>query len=167
MSVRKIVDRNGRLFGKIRVIDLLVLLIVIVLVVAVYTKNNRLDASNTSQANTSITFTVLAENVPLYVADAIQTGDKVYDTERSSGGALGAITEVETLPASKTEQLRDGTFAALTNADAVNLRITVQGSGSVSGGRYMINRVYALGVNANRNLCTNYASFTGSVMEIG
>lgn len=163
----KMIDRYGRLFGKVSVIDLLVVLVVVVMAVALHVKNNQLNASNTSsQANTTITFTVLVENIYDYRAEAIRVGDKVYDKDRSSGGAIGVITAIKTMPSGMVEPFRDGTFAYLTREDTMNLLVTIQGSGSVNNGRYAINRVYELGVNAARNFCTNYSAFTGSVTQI-
>lgn len=166
MRMSKLIDRNGRLFGKVSVIDLVVVLIVVVMAFALNVKNNDLDASKTSGSSTPITFTIRVENLPLYTVDAIQVGDTLYDKDRSSGGAIGRITAIETLPASKVVDLKNGTYAELTNEDALNLLITVEGSGMVTNGRYSINRVYEIGVNASRNFYTKYALFVGDVTEI-
>ena len=162
----KFIDREGRLFGKISVIDLLVVLAVLVLAAALYAKNNTLEPTATTQTDTPITFTLLAENLSFQAADAVRVGDKVFDKERSSGGALGEITAIEELPGEKTEHLSSGVYVRLPNADGKNLLITVEGSGSVINGRYAINRVYELGVNAARTFYTPYVSFIGSVTDI-
>ena len=44
----KIIDKNGRLFGKISVIDVLVILVVAVMAFALYVKNNSLSVTSTS-----------------------------------------------------------------------------------------------------------------------
>ena len=162
----KIMDKNGRLFGKISVIDVLVILVVAVMAFALYVKNNSLSVTSTSAPGTTITVTVLAENLDLHVADAIAVGDKAYDKDHSTGGAIGKITSIERLDAAKTEKLANGTYARLGNDDGCNLLITMECSGSVNEGRYSINRVYELGVNANRNFYTPYAAFTAIVTEI-
>lgn len=164
----KIMDNKGRLFGKVSIIDVLVVLVVAVMAVALYVKNNSLEASMTGQSsNVPITFVVEAEHVNLNVADAIRVGDKVYDQDRASGGAIGTITNIEVTEAGRTERLTNGVYARMTNKDACNLLITIEGTGSVSGGGYSINKVYELGMNASRNFYTSYAVFTGSVTSIG
>ena len=162
----KIIDNNGRLFGKISVIDVLVILVVAVMAFALHTKNNSLSVTSTSTPGTTITLTVLAENLDLQVADAVALGDKMYDKDHSTGGAIGTITAIERLDAAKTEKLGDGTYAQLSNADGCNLLITLECSGSVNEGRYSINRVYELGVNANRSFYTPYAAFNAIVTDI-
>ena len=162
----KIIDRNGRLFGKISVIDVLVILVVAVMAFALHVKNNSLSVTSTNAPGTTITVTVLAEDLDLQVADAVAVGDKMYDKDHSTSGAIGKITSIERLDATKTEKLGNGTYAQLSNADGCNLLITLECSGSVNEGRYSINRVYELGVNANRSFYTPYAAFNAIVTEI-
>lgn len=165
--MNKIIDRNGRLFGKVSVIDLVVVLMVAALALAMNMKNNDLDASKTTGADTPITFTVYVENVEPYVADAMRVGDSVYDKDRASGGAVGTIAKIERLPGETTAQLSNGTFVRVANEHGCNLLVTIEGKGMVSNGRYSINRIYEIGVNAARNFYTSYTVFTGSVIEIG
>lgn len=165
--MKKIIDQNGRLFGKISVVDVLAVLVVIVLAFALNVKNNELEATRNNGGDTPITITMKAENLPLYVVDAIQAGDKVYDKERPSGGPIGEITKVEEQPGSRVEKLSNGTFMLLPNEDSRNLLITVEGTGLVSEGRYAINRIYDIGVNASRTFYSNYAQFVAKVIEIG
>ena len=156
--MNKIIDRNGRLFGKVSIIDLVVVLVVAALAMALNMKSNDLDASKTTGADTPITFTVLAENVDLYIADAIRVGDSVYDKE----------TEAETTAAAETTaETTYGAFIRAGNENSRNLLVTIQGVGMVTNGRYSINRIYEIGVNASRNFYTSYSGFTGSVIEIG
>ena len=165
----KIIDRNGRLFGKISVIDVLVILVVAVMAAALYFKNNQAHtgAAVTEQA---ITFQVRARGIDSYVADAIRVGDGLYDQNYSSGGrALGKITniEVESTPGTKlADRLTDGTAGLLEAEDTVDLIITVKGSGLITGKSYSINRVYDLGINSSRNYCSQRADFTVMVIAI-
>ncbi|MGE4276519.1 MAG: DUF4330 domain-containing protein [Lawsonibacter sp.] len=161
----KIIDRNGRLFGKISVIDLLVIAVVLVMAVALYVKSNQTH-TGTSVTNTTITYQVQVSGVRNYVSDAVAVGDLMFDQDRSSGGTLGTITSVEVLPSGKLAEFTDGTVDTVPVEDGVNLLLTVEGSGLLSDGRYLLNRVYDLGVNSSRNFYTKYAQFTGTVTVI-
>ncbi len=164
--MKKIIDSQGRLFGRISIIDAAVLLVVVVLVLAVYHKNTGLEVTSATSSDTVITFTALAENLPLHVVEAIRENDPVYDSSRASGGAIGKITKIEILPAETVVELRNGGYAAVTNEDGRNVLVTVEGRGSVSGGRYAINRLYELGVNTTRRFVTPWVSFRASVLSI-
>ena len=163
----KIIDRNGRLFGKISVIDLVVVAVVIVMAFALYVKTNHNEITSTSTPDSTITYQMLVRGVRTYVADAVQVGDKVYDQDRSSGGgSLGVITDIEIQPGTRLAEFKDGTIDAAPVEDGVDMLLTIQGSGLISEGRYLLNRVYDLGVNSSRNYCTMYAQFTGSIYSI-
>lgn len=162
----KIIDREGRLFGKISVIDVLVIAVVLVMAAALYVKNNHNEITSTTTSNIPITYQVLAPGVRNYVGDAVQVGDFLYEQDRSTGGSLGEITAIEVLPSGRLAEFNDGTVDTVPVEDGVNLLLTVRGEGIISEGRYSLNRVYELGVNASRNFCTQYAQFTGVVTEI-
>ena len=137
----KLIDHNGRLFGKISVIDVLVLAVVVVLAAALYFKSNQTH-TGTSVTNNEITYQVLASGVRNYVADAVREGDYMYDQDRSSGGTLGKIVSIEVLPSGKMAEFNDGTVDTVPVEDGVDLLLTIQGSGILSDGRYLLNRVY-------------------------
>lgn len=161
----KIIDRNGRLFGKISVIDVLVILVVALLAAALAFKSNQTHTGSSTDS-TPITFQLRVNGERSCVADAIQVGDYLYDLDNSSGGALGEIIDIETLPGSKVAEFSDGTKALAPMEDGVTLVLTVKGRGIISNNRYLINRVYNLGVNTTRNYYTPYAQFTATVTAI-
>ncbi len=76
------------------------------------------------------------------------------------------ITDIQTSPGTKLAELSDGTCETLPVEDSVDLLLTVEGEGILSEGRYLLNRVYEVGVNSSRNYCTPYAQFTGTVAAI-
>lgn len=165
----KIIDRNGRLFGVISVIDLLVIGVVIVMAAALYFKNNQTH-TGTTVTEQPITFQVLARGVRSYVVDAIRVGDGLYDQNYSSGGrSLGEITDIQVVrdPGTTQASLNNGTAALVDTEDSVDLLITVQGRGLINGKNYSINRVYDLAVNSARGYYTRTSQFTGSVASIG
>ena len=155
----KIIDRNGRLFGKISVIDLLVIAVVAVLAAALSFKSNQ-SHTGVTVTEQPIVFQIRARAVDDYLAQAIQVGDGVYDKDYSSGGRVLD-------PGRKmNDEMNDGTAALLDYEDTVDLLITVEGQGLVTGKSYAINRVYALGVNSSRTYMTKQAQFVGTVAEI-
>lgn len=166
----KIIDREGRLFGKISVIDLLVIAVVAVIAVAIYVKNTATPTGSDGVKETAITFQIRAVGVESYVADAILVGDKIYDSNYSSGGGpVGEITQVQVLSDPGTalyENMQDGTAPKVEVEGTVDLLVTVKGSGVSDGRSYSINRVYALGINSSRTYRSNKAVFNGTVIEI-
>ena len=163
----KIIDKDGRLFGKISIIDVLVILVVIVLAISQVFKKNQTH-TGTVINNEPITFQLLITGERQYVTDAIREKDELYDLDNRSNGPLGTIQRVEILPGPglKEAALYDGTDEMVPMEDSVCVRLTVKGSGIISDNRYLLNRVYNLGVNTVRNYYTPYAQFTATVSAI-
>lgn len=162
----KIIDRNGRLFGRISILDVAVILLVAVLAVALYARSNLKEQTSTSVENTPITYQMLVRGVPQYVGDALKVGDQLYDPERSTGGSLGTITDIEVTDGEKLAEFNDGTAGIVPVEDGENILLTVEGSGLVKDGSYSLNRVYDMGVNTCRVFSTKYVEFLGLVTEI-
>jgi len=72
------VDKNGKLFGKINLIDLLVILIVIAVVVLAAMKV--VNAKKASASLSEVKMSFFAEEIPDYVAQVIQNGTSVMDS---------------------------------------------------------------------------------------
>lgn len=162
----KVIDHNGRLFGKISVIDVLVILVVIALAGALYVKNSR-PHTGTSVTTQTITYQVLVEGAQNYLKENIHVGDEVYDLNYSSGSsALGEITAIEEQPGSKMATFTDGTMGLAEVEDGVNLLLTIKSEGLINDKGYSINRVYDLGVNSARTYYTKYAQFDITVTSI-
>ena len=106
----KILDRDGRLFGKISIIDVIVILVVAVLALAIYVKG-QMPQTGASVTTTPVVYQILADNQPEYMLDAIQVGDQLFDKERSTGGSLGEIIDVQVSDCTYQGELDDGTVA--------------------------------------------------------
>lgn len=162
----KLIDRNGRLFGKISVIDVIVLVVVAALVAAVFYRN-RLPQTGTSVTTVPVVYTMQLQNQPEYMLDAIQVGDQMFDKERSTGGSLGTITDIEVSDGTQRGELDDGTVAMLPAEGYYNILLTIEGQALVGDdGSVALNRIYDLGVNSSRYFNTKYAYFIGTIEDI-
>lgn len=166
--MKKIIDRNGRLFGFISVIDLLVIVVVAVMGFALYTKNTQMAITSTNTADQTIILPDPGQWVRTYVAEAVREGRASSLTRTGAAAAPWAPSPTSSsCPAPSWPSLTTAPWRAATVEDGVDMLITVEGTGLVSeSGRYTLNRVYELGVNSSRTFCTKYAEFIGTVTEI-
>ena len=170
----KLIDENGRLFGRISIIDVLVILVVAVMAAALCFKNASLGDIGEKKRDKSveqpITFQIQARGLRNYVADAVLVGEGIYDANYSSGGdPIGIISKVEVTgdPGSSVYALLDGTARLVEIEDTVDLLITVEGTGVMNGRSYSLNQTYDLGMNSTRNYYTKQVQFVGVVANIG
>jgi hypothetical protein len=157
----KIIDKQGRLFGKLSVIDLLVIVIVVVLAVSVYLKRNVKDHT---AATTPIVYQVKVSGIRDDMLDNWQVGDQMYDADNDS--AMGVITEIRTEPSQSTATRIDGTYSTDTIEGRKDVYLTLSADGLVSNGRYYVDRSYEISVNSNRSVYTKYAGFECMITEI-
>lgn len=131
-------DKNGKLFGKINIIDLLVIIIAVAVVAAVALKMTGHMGAVRSEAGTNITYTVRVEGVNQEVYDNIQkyidqaiAQKKPGDRLMSNGDLLSAyVTGVTAQPHEAKAALTttDGALVIPMMEDTVDLTFTIQAS---------------------------------------
>ena len=104
----KFLDKKGKLFGKINIIDFCVIIIVIVLIAGAVYKFKFMDKTSNNVAMQPITYTVKVEKVRDYALNNIEIGDTLFD--KTSGNAIGTITNVESEPATDYVIMNDGSM---------------------------------------------------------
>ena len=162
----KLIDNNGRLFGKISIVDVLVVLVVVAVGLAVYFKTHQPQTGTKIETET-IVYQMLLNSQPQYVVDSLQIGDDVFDKERSTGGSLGKIIDIEVTEGTKREELDKGTVAMVPYTGRYNVLLTIEGTGLYSEeSGYSLNRIYDIGVNSNRYFNTKYARFESTIVSI-
>jgi len=160
---RKIIDDNGRLFGLISFIDVIVLAVVIILAAAVFLRPGVTGNPLGTPAATDVTYTVIVPAIRLSTAEQILIGDNLY-TEM--GTLIGTITDVKISDAYNQEPLADGTIVMGRIHERYDVRLTVEVQCSVSDGRYFANRIFELSANSEGRMQTKYNIFTGIIETI-
>ena len=143
-----------------------VILVVAVLALAIYVKT-QMPQTGTSVTTTKVVYQMKLNNQPEYMLSAIQIGDEMFDKERSTGGSLGTIIDIEVSPGTDQGELDDGTVAYVPAEGYYDILLTIEGDALIgSDGSVALNRIYDLGVNSHRNFNTKYAYFLGMVTDI-
>ncbi len=163
--MKKIIDEHGRLFGKVSIIDLFVILIVLALGAALYLKFNVLNFTSKSGDTDKLTYTVTIEGVRQYTLEGLKAGDLLYD-KNSSSFPIGTITAVDFTDAQKEAQTLDGTIVLGRYVGRYDVTLTVTADGIVSGGRYLVGRTYELNANSKREFQTKYCLFEAKITEL-
>lgn len=85
------VDKNGKLFGKINLIDLLIVLVIIAL--AVFAALKVVNRSDDSAALTQVRICFFGEETPDYVANVLEKGASILDSKENV--TMGTIEDFE------------------------------------------------------------------------
>ncbi len=164
--MKKIIDEHGRVFGKVSIIDFIVILIVLALGAALYFKYNVLEVTSTAGKTDNITYEITIYGARVHTANGIQIGDALYDKNGSGGHSVGKITNMTMADATKTSALADGTTVNGNYLGRYDITLTIEAGGTVSEGRYLVNRTYEINTNSIRTFYTKYSTFEATITEI-
>ncbi|MDR0445989.1 MAG: DUF4330 domain-containing protein [Oscillospiraceae bacterium] len=161
--MKKIIDENGRLFGKVSIVDIVVIVAVLAVAIAAVMKRNVVEQVSGAMNTVPVSYTIAAMNIRVPVAELLQEGDYIW---LESGVPAGIITGVEIRDAIIDSQKADGTYVIGKIESKVDAYITVHADCSVSGGSYYADRTFALFVNQEQKYITKYVAVTGIISDI-
>lgn len=159
-----IINKEGKLFGKISIVDIAVVLIIIVLAVGIYIRFAG-GANTVVTTDEEITCTFLIRNVRMYSVEALRKGGPVYD--KTSKEYIGDITDVRYEEGEYKVNMADGSFVNAAPEERYNVYVTVDFKGKVGDNGYYTaaNKYLAAGTSAV--ITTKYAQCESSVYSIG
>lgn len=125
-----IIDDKGKLFGKISIIDLLVVCLVLAAIAGAYYKFGKSNTISLISKPDKIEMTFFTEDVPAYVGAAIKPGDTVKD--RVVGAALGKVKEVIVGPDIIYSANDQGKVVKSSKEGYASLKLVIEGEGVYS-----------------------------------
>lgn len=161
----KFLDENGRIGGKINIVDLIVvvLLVLVIAVIGIRVGSDG-DKKNSGVDVSSKTYVVFVEGVRDYSVNSFREGDEVYASE--DGTFIGNIIKIETRPMVELHDDGTGTIAEYSVDERKNVLLTIETDAETSEGRTFVNGVFELSRNASIQLKTKYIKCFGRIMEI-
>ena len=133
----RFLDERGRIFGRVSVVDILVLLVIIAVVVFAVV---RLTGSGSESAPLRVTYTV--ESVRQATVDQLVENAQVQGTVRDEGGTvLGKVEEVVARPSMEEHLTPQGELKAFESPIFKDIDIVVVGEGSMSGSTIRVGSV--------------------------
>lgn len=159
----KLIDKNGKIFGKINLVDLGIVLLLVLAVAAVGFKimKERLIERETAV----IQYTLYVEGVRQQSVDAI---NMVYDdiTDAENDDPLGKIIDVRQEPAAKIVQKADGEYTKAYYPDKFDLYVTLETKGVVSKDGYFADSGKKILYGDTIGINNGYSQMFGVVEDI-
>ncbi|MBO5918592.1 MAG: DUF4330 domain-containing protein [Oscillospiraceae bacterium] len=164
--MKKIIDENGRLFGRISVIDIGVLILAVVLVAAFAAKDDTTPIAVIAAPMQDVSYTVAITNMPQGRLESLHEGDTLYDSETKY--ALGKVACVEAEACTTSILKSDGTYVMAPVEGRYNVTVHVDAKAMVDERQNIyINRTNQIAVGLSLSLYTKSALFGGVITEIG
>lgn len=140
-----IIDEKGKLFGKISIIDILVIVLVVVGVLGIGVAYKQIKANGILTENKSLfgeqtdldtlVVTMRLEEVREATVSAIKVGDEIFAVD--TGKYLGEITSVSTEPATRVGADIYGNVFEAEVPEKIDAILTVSVPGKLTDGGYM------------------------------
>lgn len=157
------INRDGKLFGKVSIIDIVVVVLVIVLALGIY----KMFVGGSSAVVTSsekVECTLIIKNVRSYTADALAKKGPLYD--KVSKEYIGEITDVKVEDGLYQVNMVDGSFKQAVPEDRYNVYVTVEFSGKASENGYYTAANKYLGAGTSVGVTSKYAECESTVYSI-
>ena len=159
----KIIDEKGKLFGKINVIDLLVVIAIFALCLGTFVKFRTSDTY--LKKDTVLEYTVLVENVRTPTVEAVnqkKTGILDYETKKE----IGDITDLDTMTAKELEFLNDGTYKEIEFSDKHDILLTLKVTGTETTDNFYTTSGKKLIVGDTLVIYNGYMSTSGTIKSV-
>ena len=156
-------DKNGKLFGKVSIIDILVLLAVIVGIAGFSVRFFSSAAENVNE-KTKFEYVVEIQDVRSFTVDAL--AKKGLVTEKKSGDVIGEIVNVESKNYTLPHVISNGRVILVDIPEKYVVNVTVVGEGNETSGGYYIGENVELSVGSTITMASKYANSTGKVKSI-
>ncbi|MCL2843126.1 MAG: DUF4330 domain-containing protein [Oscillospiraceae bacterium] len=157
------IDETGRLFGKINVIDLGILLLVVFIAIGAFLKFAVLEQTTVTIEAAPVSYTLEITNVRDWTIRNIRVGDTLYVT----GTAVGTVVGIETRPHRVAVSSNDGAVWWGDVPERYVVEVEVEGTATVSDGRFLVSRTVPLSAGTSTTVfTTRYAGFEAMVKEI-
>ena len=124
----KILDEKGRLFGKVSIIDVIVVIFTIILcIVGIYKYINREPLDEVKKTKEKLIVTYVTEETPNFVVETLKEGKKAKESNYRSN--LGTVVKYEVNPSISYATTFQGEYVKSTKEDYSSVEITIDSEG--------------------------------------
>ena len=159
----KFIDEKGKIFGKVSIVDLFVILLLIACFAAVGLKLH--TAQTVRGGDRVIEYSVIVENIRDVSINAInQKYDDIIDAETKYD--IGEIIDVQTSPARVLVQTNDGDFQMTEYDNRYDAVVTLRTNGTETDDGYYASSGRQIVVGDSLGVNNGYVQFFGEVISV-
>lgn len=162
--MKKNIDEKGRIFGKVSVIDLIVITLALIAVLAIFERANQNAQYQEITSEDSFSYSILIEGIRERTVASFQPGDEIFGDP--SGDLMGKIEEIEVREAKRTIPTLDGRFVEGPVQDRYDVLLHIKADGRISQGSYLVGRAEEVSLNSRKKFKTKYVTMTALITEL-
>lgn len=158
------VDKNGRLFGKVSIIDIVIVFAIVVLAAGFVYNRTAQHIRQIILADTPMYVTFLVEGVRDLSLDAVSEGDIIF--RQHERVPLGTVSSIRTAPAHDIMIGTDGTAIYAPIEGRYNMYVTIEGVGSITDAGFFVNGTLQLATGSRLSIQSNTLLTMAMVYDI-
>jgi len=156
-------DKNGKLFGKISIVDLIVLLLVLAVAAGSVWRFTSPTAA-LDQSDATINYTIRIEGVRDFTLQHYHIGLRVYD--RQAAQFIGTISGVRHTESYEPHTLHDGSIIWAQMPGRVTIYVDIEANGRITPNAVHVEGTYEIAVGSLRYINTKYVQTSGRIYSI-
>lgn len=125
-----LIDEKGRLFKKINILDLVIILIILAAGIFVFQKFNTAGLKTIFTDTDKVSIEFYVEDCPDYLSQSMEVGQTAKDKVTNS--TFGKVTDIEVGPSIFFASNDEGKMVSSSREGYVSLKITVDGEGIIN-----------------------------------
>lgn len=158
-----LLDKDGKIGGKISIIDAVAILLVIVVAAGIVMRyGSRITSS--VKSNESFRYVVKVNSVREYTVDALERGGNI--TDKRSENILGQIKDVQVEKTVENVTTADGKIVEAEVPERYTCYVTVEADGKESEEGYILEDSTELSVGRTIDLYSQYCKTSGEIKEV-
>lgn len=157
------INKDGKLFGKVSIIDILVVIVIIAMAFGIYMRFFK-TPEIVEVKTEKFTYTVRVDKVRIFSVDALENKGDIYDSETKE--YLGKIVDVKWENFKDTGVKSDGTPVLIDYPDRYTVILKIETDGNISENGYYTASNRMISVGSEVQFESKYIETTGSVISI-
>lgn len=157
------INKEGKLFGKISIIDIFVVLAIVVAALGIYTRFITPSEKVATQSQ-KIEYTLLVKGVRIGTAQALQNPSPI--TNNTTKEYIGDIIGATYTDAVEGKEFSNGEIKALTLPERYDVTVTVQVDGKINDSGFYTSTNQAITVGSTQFFSSKYANTSGVITSV-
>ncbi|MBE7032309.1 MAG: DUF4330 domain-containing protein [Ruminococcaceae bacterium] len=159
-----IINKEGKLFGKISIIDILVVIAIVIAALGIYSRFF-VAGPKVETASSRIEYTMKIREVRIGTVEALNNF-KGPVTDTSTKEYLGEIVDVTYTDSVKAVELSNGKLKASVLPERYDITVTVQVDGKVNDSGYYTANNLAITAGSSYVFTSKAAKTTGTIIDV-
>ena len=158
-----VMDKNGKLGGKISIIDVMAIVLVVLVAAGIGVRyKSRITGS--VKSHETFEYVIRVSSIRDYTVNALKKGGNL--TDKRSEKVLGEIVDVKVEAAEENVTTSDGRIVAAKVPDRYTCEVTIRADGKESDEGYILDDSTELSVGRYVDLFTQYCKTSGEIKSV-